>query len=100
MQLKITIGSLAGIFLFFTACDNFVSEDSTALKDTLNISTPIEAATPAVAYYYADTLPCADCDGVYTQIQFNNDSTFFMTELHAGKGKNSCGTCWTVDAEL
>lgn len=34
---------------------------------------------------YAGTLPCADCDGIETSIELNNDNTYNIREVYVGK---------------
>ncbi len=43
----------------------------------------------AVCGSYADSLPCADCDGIYTEIQLNPDTTFSMSERRIGKNEKA-----------
>ena len=35
---------------------------------------------------YHGTLPCADCEGIKTQLSLNSDSTYHLTETYLGKG--------------
>lgn len=45
----------------------------------------VNEPTVSVIGYYADTLPCADCNGIYTQLELKNDSTFVLFETYVGK---------------
>jgi uncharacterized lipoprotein NlpE involved in copper resistance len=38
---------------------------------------------------YQGTLPCADCEGIKTQLILNADSTYSMTETYLGKGNDN-----------
>jgi copper homeostasis protein (lipoprotein) len=43
----------------------------------------------AVCGAYSDTLPCADCEGIYTEIQLNPDTTFSISERRIGKAEKA-----------
>jgi copper homeostasis protein (lipoprotein) len=45
------------------------------------IKYPGEVNVAQMVGYFANTLPCEDCPGVFTEIQFYADSTFLMYEL-------------------
>ena len=71
----------------FTACDSG--------EKTL----PAPAANPyeGISGVYADTLPCADCSGILTELTLFSDSTFAMRERYLGaataqRGLGSYGT--------
>lgn len=50
-------------------------------------STKINSAHNALDWAgdYQSTLPCADCEGIKTQLSLNVDSTYTMTETYLGK---------------
>lgn len=49
-------------------------------KDTVVIA-------PTLNRYYADTLPCADCPGIYTQLELLTDSTYAMLHTYLERSK-------------
>ncbi len=53
------------------------------------------AATPVVTDwpgYYDGTLPCADCEGIATQLWVRSDSTFILRQRYLGKDSLAFGT--------
>jgi len=42
--------------------------------------------------YYDGTLPCADCQGIVTQLWVRSDSTFVLRERYVGKDSMAFGT--------
>lgn len=59
-----------------------------------------EAPAPATAWagFYADTLPCADCPGILTQLELRDDSTYVLREQYIERDSIPYGTIgtWTV----
>lgn len=51
---------------------------------------------------YADTLPCADCPGILTQLDLRADSTYVMRDQYIERDSIPHGTIgeWTVSGEL
>jgi copper homeostasis protein (lipoprotein) len=59
------------------------------------------AATPVVTEwpgYYDDTLPCADCPGILTQLWVRSDSTFILRERYLDRDPLPVGRLgnWTI----
>lgn len=50
---------------------------------------------------YADTLPCADCPGIYTMLELRYDSTYVLREEYLDRDSIPYGTIgtWTVDGD-
>jgi uncharacterized lipoprotein NlpE involved in copper resistance len=60
---------------------------SDGVEVTTDISASASKVTPRVqlnelARFYSDTLPCASCAGIVTNIAILNDSLYFITELY------------------
>src|SRR4030095_11958742 len=103
MQPKFTLAVSTAAIVLIIACDYSVGIKNTMKEPPLvGSDSAIEPAIPAVATYYSDTLPCADCQGIVTKIVFNSDSTFLMTELYLGEDKVPKGTLgrWTQDNDV
>lgn len=51
---------------------------------------------------YADTLPCADCPGILTQLDLRSDSTYVMRDHYLDRDSIAFGTIgrWTVAGDL
>jgi len=101
MQFKPVFLLFGLAWLLVNACDYGVGIKTT-LKDAPTTDTAVETAVPAVASFYSDTLPCADCQGIVTKIVFHPDSTYTMTELYLGKEKIPAGILgkWTQDKDV
>ncbi len=101
MQCKLVLSLFISTCFSITACD-YTGGVQNSMKDTPVADSIVEPAVPAVASYYSDTLPCADCQGIVTRIAFNSDSTFMMTELYLGKEKTPQGVLgrWTQENDL
>ena len=77
---------LAIIGALFVSCGNpspeagtvTIADSSAVHPDTLSIT----AEWPG---YYADTLPCADCPGIDTQLWIRSDSTFILQQKYIGR---------------
>jgi uncharacterized lipoprotein NlpE involved in copper resistance len=74
----------------------WISCDNTPKKDTPGDSgnNPQQSQAGGFDYIsvcgsYADTLPCADCDGIYTEIQLSPDTTFSISERRMGKAEKA-----------
>lgn len=52
----------------------------------------------AWAGFYADTLPCADCPGIFTQLDLRTDSTYIMRQQYLGRDTIPFGTIGTWSA--
>lgn len=51
---------------------------------------------------YADTLPCADCPGILTQLDLRKDSTYVMRDRYLDRDSIASGTIgeWTVSGDM
>ncbi len=51
---------------------------------------------------YADTLPCADCPGIHTQLDLRADSTYIMRDSYLDRDTIAYGTIgqWTVSGKM
>lgn len=76
--------------------DTLSPNDDTGLRvDEHNSKNSIDWA----GTYHA-TLPCADCDGIHTIIEINNDETFKLTQEYLNKNNKSENTgkfTWSAD---
>ncbi|QER39136.1 copper resistance protein NlpE [Acinetobacter suaedae] len=91
MKKSIIALSLASVFL--VACSK---NDNTKNEE----QTPVTAASEAIAVDNAHTaensldwngtykgiLPCADCEGIETELELNSDKTYELKETYLGKG--------------
>lgn len=76
------------IALGFLACND-------GIEVTTDITVPETATTLSLnelAGYYADTLPCASCTGIYTELAILDDSTYFLSESYLGEEQQAFGT--------
>jgi uncharacterized lipoprotein NlpE involved in copper resistance len=72
---------------------------SLACNDGIEVTTDITVPeTRAVislselATYYSDTLPCASCEGIYTELAILDDSSYFLSEAYLGEQSQSFGS--------
>lgn len=71
------------------------NEDKTAVVATVNVAADSSSAKDmheaknALDWTgtYEGNLPCADCEGIQTEVQLNKDDTFIMTTGYEGKKK-------------
>lgn len=91
-MLKSLIPALISTSLFFASCQSQNSsqsetedktEDSNQLPVGDNSQTSLDWAGT-----YQGTLPCADCEGVLTEIILKGDQSFTMTTQYLGKSKD------------
>lgn len=45
-----------------------------------------------LAAYYSDTLPCASCEGIFTELSILDDSTYFLSEAYIGEQSQPFGS--------
>jgi copper homeostasis protein (lipoprotein) len=80
-----------GIVLI-AACSSPSPKDPVPAADT----TAMDMVTPEMpttwAGYYTDTLPCADCAGILTDLWVRSDSTFILQERYLGRDTIPVGT--------
>jgi uncharacterized lipoprotein NlpE involved in copper resistance len=71
-------------FLFFTSCKSETKNDDifNDQKEIVNEEQGMDGHTSINAIdwegIYEGTIPCADCDGIFTELTINNDNTFVM----------------------
>ncbi|WP_316823564.1 copper resistance protein NlpE [Pedobacter gandavensis] len=88
--MKTKILTLAGISIFFMACnsDQKVSSNSdstqktekTAIYDSHNAQNSLDWAGT-----YKGVIPCADCEGIQTELTLNPDMTYILKTNYMGK---------------
>ena len=91
----VLIGSCIAVFgLGMTACKSKGSstklEKNGVLESANNSKNSLDWAG-----FYTGTVPCADCEGISTQITLKNDNTYSMQTEYVGKGgsaENYAGT--------
>jgi copper homeostasis protein (lipoprotein) len=74
------------ILILFNSCERH-SGNATITVDTIDTETiviePVKNET-----VYEGLLPCADCQGIHTNLMLQGDSaTYFLTETYLGTGK-------------
>lgn len=80
---------------------SILSACSTAPTEEQGTTVPVEpvAETPIEwPGYYEDTLPCADCKGIHTQLWLRSDSTFVRRARYLGRDSLAFGAIggWKV----
>jgi hypothetical protein len=85
---------MLSFFLGLTSC-----KDTPA---TAQLKFPGEVDVEQMSAYYANTLPCKDCPGIYTEIQFYNDSSFLMYEVEILNDSIPTGTMgrWRLEGRV
>lgn len=66
-----------------TAADSIAASVDSALSDT---SAADEVANKKLMESYVGTLPCADCEGIKTELSIYSDNTYSLKETYLGKG--------------
>ncbi len=81
------------LFSFLAACTTAPSEEQETTVVTKQDIVPVEWTG-----YYEDTLPCADCEGILTQLWVRSDSTFVRRDRYLGRDSVPFGTIgkWSV----
>jgi copper homeostasis protein (lipoprotein) len=79
---------LAAVVLWSCGGTDTPTEDNGATTDDLN-GTGVYTDWPG---YYDGTLPCADCEGIATQLWVRSDSTFILRQRYLGKDSLAFGT--------
>jgi uncharacterized lipoprotein NlpE involved in copper resistance len=75
--------------IFVSGCNRSRNSSGTDITDNREIATGTEkSAKSAFDYYgsYFGVLPCADCEGIETEIKLNRDNTFSKKIQYLGKG--------------
>ena len=92
------IYALPVVLVLFTSCQGDPPEEKTPVE--------VEAGEPTAAVQwvglYADTLPCADCPGILTQLDLRADSTYVMRDQYIDRDSIPYGTIgqWTVSGDM
>lgn len=73
--------------LALAACQGRESPYGTAPQNPAASPAPAPVAQNLVGTF-ADTLPCADCPGILTELTLNADSTYVLRETYLGKNNN------------
>jgi len=84
------------LIIFFTSCNDNVEEDTPATETVLMPDTAASQADRHNAVssldwdgIYKGILPCADCEGIATELTLNKDLTYTITTSYLGKPGNS-----------
>ncbi|MCO5286883.1 MAG: copper resistance protein NlpE [Chitinophagaceae bacterium] len=76
----------------FSAC-NFVSEPKPIKENTEAVEMHNSQNSLDWQGTYEGTLPCADCEGIKTTLQLNEDNTYALTQEYIGRNTfNETGT--------
>lgn len=89
------IHALPALLISLSACQE--------TKPPAHETAPDDALAPQPwAGLYADTLPCADCPGILTQLDLRADSTYVMRDLYLDRDSIPYGTIgrWTVSGDV
>lgn len=77
-----------------TACGGGTGKGPGAAADTVPSPDTTAVLPPAPVDwpgYYDDTLPCADCPGILTQLWVRSDSTFILRQRYIDRGDEAVG---------
>lgn len=91
------------MLLAFTACKN--NPEKETVEEVVETQQVPDMHTSQIALdwqgVYKGVLPCADCEGIATEVTLNDDSTYIITRLYLGKDEatfEETGTFqWTED---
>lgn len=88
--MKMKILTLASIALFFIACNSEQKTSSTSDSTTKMADTAVVDAHNAKnsldwAGSYTGVVPCADCEGIQTELILNPDMTYVLKTNYMGK---------------
>ncbi len=92
------IHALPVVLVLLASCQGDQSEEKTPVV----VKTPEPTAPIQWVGLYADTLPCADCPGILTQLDLRADSTYVMRDHYLERDSIPNGTIgeWTVSGQL
>lgn len=84
------------VLLLLAACQGSPDQQAQGTDAPEVPATPVEWIGS-----YADTLPCADCPGIYTMLELRYDSTYVLREEYVERDSIPYGTIgtWKVDGE-
>jgi uncharacterized lipoprotein NlpE involved in copper resistance len=89
--LKYTVFRLICFSLFFFSCGNRVKKEDVEVATTVIIDANVVDAHNSQnsldwSGTYKGIIPCADCEGIVTEIDLNKDMTFISRTKYQGKG--------------
>ena len=73
-------------------CSSPAPKDPVPVADTTLKEVVVPEMPASWAGYYTDTLPCADCAGILTDLWVRSDSTFILQERYLGRDTIPVGT--------
>lgn len=87
------IAAIPATLLLLVACQGGTEQDQVPSTETTVPPAPAEWVG-----LYADTLPCADCPGIYTMLELRHDSTYVLREEYLERDSIPYGTIgkWSV----
>ncbi|MEX1132082.1 MAG: copper resistance protein NlpE N-terminal domain-containing protein [Flavobacteriales bacterium] len=91
-----TLPSLLFATVLFSCGGNDIP---TSEQEVPHLDTVVAAASDqAKPGYYEGTLPCADCEGIHTQLWLRSDSTFVRRTRYLGRDSSAFGTIgrWNI----
>jgi uncharacterized lipoprotein NlpE involved in copper resistance len=86
---------IALLALVWLACND-------GIEVTTDITVPETRAAISLtelASYYSDTLPCASCEGIFTELAILDDSTYFLSESYIGEQSQPFGSFGSFNRE-
>lgn len=104
MQTIKKIIGIASLALVMTACGDSAEKENNATEipvpDTPATQPPVEYQRVITAAY-AGLIPCADCDGVETNVTLFSDTTFELRIAYIGKNpKDTAGLNKTINGKF
>lgn len=86
------IRSLLPIIAALVACSSPQPERDTLGADSTARTVEVPAVPPSWPGYYTDTMPCADCPGILTDLWVRSDSTFILQQRYLDRDTVPVGT--------
>ena len=84
MKIKISLFVCISLFLF--NCKNEIKTDSTTITQDKVVNSHDSKNSLDWQGTYKGIMPCADCEGIETEITLNKDITFILRTKYLGKG--------------
>ena len=79
---------IALLAITLASCTNQNKKQNTAQEESQMIDSRISKSSLDWVGAYEGTLPCADCEGIQTVIELNQDNTYNANYLYLGKSEN------------